>query len=38
MIPTEPRHPLQNTLRFTLSFDFEKANEKQKKQSLNFLG
>ena len=38
LVPTEQRHPLQNTLRFTMSFDFEKFLEKKKKEPQNFLG
>jgi hypothetical protein len=33
LIPTEARHPLENTLRFTLLFDFEGFKEQSKEKS-----
>ena len=33
LIPTETRHPLENTLRFTLLFDFEGFKEQNKEAS-----
>ena len=33
LIPTETRHPLENTLRFSLLFDFEGFKEQNKEAS-----
>ncbi|MBI4930930.1 MAG: PorV/PorQ family protein [Bacteroidetes bacterium] len=36
LIPTEQRHPLQNTLRFTLSFDFNSLKKAEKKNMQSY--
>ncbi|MCL3781620.1 type IX secretion system outer membrane channel protein PorV [Prolixibacteraceae bacterium JC049] len=33
LVPTTSNHPLENTLRFTLSFDFDQMNPKKKRSS-----